>query len=286
MSGEQSAVQPSSTRTKTPAAVLFMVRFAVGLALLAGGAASANWLLRNWIPLSADLAAEHPEWAEQARLRVPLLPSEGKDRGRLPLVVAWDPTSAASTKLLGWLLARSEKTSSLVGQTRLVRLVAAPPEFDTRILDRLGALDHRELLGPALREGRIKVPLSADSLASLLDGDPRGERLLEREAANADIRQWIRTQARVAEGLGLRPGDMLLQGRRVPIAQLKSEASLDQELAVAQAEWETALGRAGGDTDKARESVLRELADNDPVVAERYRAWIVQGLKVKTGLGQ
>ncbi len=283
---EQPIAAPTATPSKLPATVLFMVRFAVGLALLAGGAACANWLLSNWIPLSADLAAGHPEWAEQARQRVPLLPSEGKDRGRLPVVVAWDPTSEPSTKLVGWLLARSEQPSSLVGQTRLVRLLAPPPEFDPQLLDRLGALDHRDWLEPPLSEGRVKVPVTAQSLAALANGDPRDERLLEREAANADVRQWTRTQARVAEGLGLQPGDLLLQGRRVPLGQLKSEASLDQELEAAQAEWQTALGQAGGNADKARESLLRDLADRDSAVAERYRAWIVQGVKVKTGLGQ
>ena len=118
------SASPTVTPNKLPASALFLVRMTVGLALLAGGAATANWLLRNWIPLSADLAAEHPEWGAQARMKVPLLPSEGKDRARLPLVVAWDPASPASTRLVGWLLARSEQEQSLVAQSRLVRLVS------------------------------------------------------------------------------------------------------------------------------------------------------------------
>ncbi len=279
------SASPTVTPNKLPASALFLVRMTVGLALLAGGAATANWLLRNWIPLSADLAAEHPEWGAQARMKVPLLPSEGKDRARLPLVVAWDPASPASTRLVGWLLARSEQEQSLVAQSRLVRLVQAAPDFDPQLLDLLGAMDHRDVLQPALREGRLALPLSLLGLNIVAGDDARSQKLLARDAADADIRQWIRTQARVAEGLGLQPGDVLLQGRRVPIAQLHSEAALDQELAVAQSEWQKALDQAGGKADVVRTGILQKMLERDPAAAERFKAWVIDGVKVKTAMG-
>lgn len=275
---------------QAPALPLVIFRAAVGIALLAAGFWAADYMVRVWIPLTSEFADQHPELVQSARLRVPDLPSEGDDDAPLVIVLAWDPSRFASTELLRRLHAYVQHPPSAerlgdLASVRVVRLIAPPPEFDGATLDLLGALDHRDRLQPWLLEAALPGDVTPARLRSALGDSDRDRRLLDRDTGDPEVRSWVRTQGRIAQGLGLAPGDIAIHGRRVPGQTVATQAGLEQVLSAALAELEQAAGKAQGDRARIQAVLTADRGDDEDVVRMRYRRWILRGEKISTADG-
>jgi hypothetical protein len=255
-----------------------------GLLALAIGLVLADDALVGWLRWASDWIASRASAARQADDRLEPLATRGPQDAPMVLVAAWDPMQPASTATLRCLAAYQQdrfqqRHTQGVLQVRLVRLLDA--ETPAALAEALGALDGQDLLWPwLLGDTPPTQPLTVELvLAEAHKAGERAKALFSRSLQDSEVQLRARRELRMARGLGLGPGAVMVNG----VARAAAEVCPRDQQWQGLLAQEQVLGRLLRKKPEvaAAHAQLQEDAHVAEAVRERYRGWVVDLRKVR-----
>lgn len=247
---------------------------AVAAALVIGATV---WMITHWDPreLRNQLAEKVASLDRGRSLRGPPLIGVGASAAPFVCVVAWDPLDAKSVAVVKAVIAKVDSQSD----SRAVILpVPAFGGFDAATMAYL--LDRDGELLPLLRNA-VQV-VDSQALRAQWETNLGATKWLQLEvvAQDRDAVQSGLTSRRVAEGLSLQAGDLLLNGVRVPVASAADRPKFDQAWQDQLTRYEGLLRYMKGNSTAAQEKAART-GSLQPYEIERYLHWIVRNERLK-----
>lgn len=255
---------------------LVLIGFAIGVWIAVG-----VWAWRRFDAgdLRDRLSRAAATLDRERSLRGPALIEFGARDAAFVAALAWDPLDGARHAVLLRLVEWAERDSEAIeGGVRLVVLPVIADGADRDAPARVAAL-HRggELLRVVREAGRR--PVDAALVAAALDDADDAD--LAKALCDEELQIGARAVSHIAFGLGLGPGDALLNGEKVDAATVAA----DQAFA---ARWHADLVRLaaivreiGGDAAQVQRRAMA--TPRGDLKGDRYLQWIVRRLRMRQG---
>ncbi len=229
--------------------------------------------------LRGDLADSLTKLDRGRSLRGPALIEFGNLAAPFVAVVAWNPQQPASNRRLLDLADWVERDADQVaGGVRLVVLPSLQPGGDTRLLAQLLGLHRGEDLLETVR-ALGDHPLTGARLCAHWGAKTCED--LAKASAIDDLEVAARALQRIAAGVGLAPGDVLLNGHHIAAKNVSVPGLIEQRWQADVTRIALLVQRLGSEPGPVQEQFLKDAA-TPALNADRYLHWIVRHLRMKT----